>query len=262
VALARGLPEADAEANYALGTLGIATPDEKPGAFLPYLKAAAEGSSARARTRAALTLGLILANQPDAARRELSAVQAFARLHPATEELQRLFDAEFAPAKIAAASAPSLVPATPAPVKPAIRRPTPTALLVATARDWQRQSRLADAQRLYEAVLRTRPDDSEARAGLAEVELLRGSLSEAEALYERTLQTNDNYVPAYVALADIDWQQGRLERAACRYQMVVDRFPEGTYPPYIVGRVAHVMGSGATPPAPRPNGDARDACGN
>jgi tetratricopeptide (TPR) repeat protein len=126
--------------------------------------------------------------------------------------------------------------------------------LLAAAREQQRHVRLGEAQRLYELVLRDRPDDSEARCGLAEVQLLRGSVSDAEALFLRALRVNPNYVPAWVGLADIDWLRGRPERAACRYQLVEDRFPEGSYPPYISQRIARVMGSGAMVPSV-------DACG-
>jgi len=63
-------------------------------------------------------------------------------------------------------------------------------------------------------------------------------------------------------LADIDWLRGRPERAACRYQAVVDRFPNGSYPPYIAERVARVTGSGVNPPAARSDLTARDACGD
>ena len=130
------------------------------------------------------------------------------------------------------------------------------------ARDRQRRSQLDDAQRLYEAILRFHPGDAEARCGLAEVQLLRGSVSDAAALFGRALQSNGNYIPAWIGLADIDWLHGRPERAACRYQAVVDRFPSSSYPPYIAERIARVTGSGVSPPAARGDVPAPDACGN
>ena len=259
--LARGLPTSDAEANYAMGTLGMATQEHTPSAFLPFLRAAAESSNARARARAGLTLGLILSHHAAEAERELLAVQSLARPHPALAELRRLYDAEFAarPATLAAAARPSPV-ATSAPPLSKVEA-SPQAQL-ARARELQRMSRLTEAEHLYESILRARPNDSEARTGLAEVELLRGSVPEAQALYERALSTNENYVPAWVALADIDWQRGQLERAVCRYQLVVSRFPEGTYPPYINQRILRVMGSGAVPPTARTDVPAASACGD
>ena len=216
--------------------------------------------------RARLVLGLILADRPREARRELVIVQQAPRALPSVAALQRVYDVAFASQPKAAAAAPvAPTPVAPTPVaspvvapKPAFSKPE----LLAAARDRQRRSRLDDAQRLYEAILRTRPEDSEARCGLAEVQLLRGSVSDAAALFERVLRSNENYVPAWIALADIDWLRGRPERAACRYQLVVDRFPEGSYPPYISQRIARVTGSGVEPPSAQSGVSAPDVCGN
>jgi tetratricopeptide (TPR) repeat protein len=211
--------------------------------------------------RARLALGLILANRPAEAGRELVAVQKLPRVHPASEDLQRVYDAMFVAKPSAAAAtvaAPAVSKLTPPPAKPVVTKQE----LLDFARDRQRRSQLDDAQRLYEAVLRFHPEDAEARCGLAEVQLLRGSVSDATALFERALQSNGSFVPAWIGLADIDWLHGRPERAACRYQAVVDRFPNGSYPPYLAERVARVTGSGASPPAARSDVTARDACGN
>ncbi|MEO7037722.1 MAG: tetratricopeptide repeat protein [Polyangiaceae bacterium] len=225
-----------------------------------------------ATLRARLALDLILANRPDDARHQISALAKAPRVFPAAADIARVFAAVFVakPSALAAAnSAPHpSSPVTPAqvalssqPVAPFVK-PSPTRQeLLSFARDRQRRSLLDDAQHLYEAVLQTRPNDAEARCGLAEVQLLRGSVAGAQALFERALQSNANYVPAWVALGDIDWLRGRPERAACRYQFVVAHAAVGTYPPYIAERIERVAGSGVNAPSAQP-GPAVGACGN
>ena len=210
-----------------------------------------------ATLRARLTLSLILAKRPDEARRELSAIQNVSSLHPTPGEIQSAFDAVFAPSTLPATnSAPPVSSAKAAAKAPPSVATAPTrAELLAFARDRQRRSLLDDAQRMYEEVLRTRPNDSEARCGLAEIQLLRGSVDDARELFERALRSNEGYLPAWVALGDIDWLAGHLGRAVCRYQLVINRFPAGSYPPYLAARVARVMGS-AESPTLAPVGDA------
>jgi tetratricopeptide (TPR) repeat protein len=234
---------------------------EQAKALLERCRTLAPATDRRVATlRARLALGLILANRSSEASRELAMMQKLPRVHPAPDELQRLYDAMF----VAKPSSATAI-APPAPLKP----PSPPVKAAVTkqqlldfARDRQRRSQLDDAQRLYEAILRFHPQDAEARCGLAEVQLLRGSVSDATALFERALQSNASYVPAWIGLADIDWLRGRPERAACRYQAVLDRFPNSGYPPYITQRVARVIGSGVNPPAARSDVSPPDACGN
>lgn len=224
-----------------------------------------------ATLRARLSLSLILAQRPDEARRELVAIPEQTRVFPAREELEHAYAVMFAdkPREVAAAASSKTAanPAASVRVEASSTAITSAAkpvftpqVMLAAARDRQRRSRLDEAQQLYEEVLRYRPNDSEARCGLGEIQLLRGSVTDAKDLFESVLRTNPNYVPAWVALADIDWLNGRPERAACRYQLVVDRFPEGSYPPYITQRIARVMGSGATPPLAKPDAAPPEAC--
>ena len=119
---------------------------------------------------------------------------------------------------------------------------------------------LDDAERLYGEVLRTHPNDAEARCGLAEVQLLRGGVEDGAKLFERALRDNANYLPAWVGLADVDWLRGRPERAACRYQAVIDRFAANSYPPYIAQRVEQVRNSGVNLPRARTDVSAANAC--
>ena len=224
------------------------------------------GDSRVATLRARLALGLILANRPADAGRELSAVSKSASVHPSAADLQRVYDALLSTKQSSAATANSTAPAVafsaasalPAPAKPVVTKRE----LLSFARDRQHRSQLADAERLYSEVLRTQPNDCEARCGLAEVQLLRGGMEDAALLFARALADNENYLPAWVGLADIDWLRGRPERAACRYQAVIDRFPASSYPPYIAQRVGQVENSGVNPPKARTDGDAVNACGD
>ncbi|HYP99868.1 MAG TPA: hypothetical protein VER96_14430 [Polyangiaceae bacterium] len=218
------------------------------------------GDSRLATLRARLTLGLILANRPADAGRELSAVPNNPSLHPSAADLRRVYDALFPAKRSAAASS-----ANPPPAAVSASAPTPKLVvtkreLLSFARDRQHRAQLDDAERLYGEVLRTHPNDAEARCGLAEVQLLRGGTEDGAKSFERALSDNANYSPAWVGLADIDWLSGHPERAACRYRAVIERFPVGSYPPYIVQRVAQVANSGVNPPVPRSDVNAVDAC--
>ena len=224
------------------------------------------GDSRLATLRARLTLGLILANRSAEARRELSAVAQSASIRPSAADLQRVYDAWFPRAASAAGmntSAP--VPADSAANLANLSAPKAKVVtkreLLSFARDRQQRVKLDEAERLYNEILRTHPNDAEARCGLAEVQLLRGGADDGAKLFERALADNANYPPAWVGLADIDWLHGRPERAACRYQAVIDRFPAGSYPPYIVQRIAQVASSGVNPPTARADVSAANACG-
>jgi len=105
--------------------------------------------------------------------------------------------------------------------------------LVQRARAEQRRYRLFEAERLYGEVLAAAPHDSEAIAGLGEVELLRGTDRAAEARFQEALRANENYVPALIALADIHWHSGRADEARRAYQSIVDQYSTDLYPPYV-----------------------------
>ena len=219
---------------------------------------APRGDSRLATLRARLTLGLILANRASEAGRELSAVPKLASVHPSAADLQRVYDAWF-PSKPSAATTNSAANIASA-VAPKPKVVVTKRELLSFARDRQQRAQLDDAERLYGEVLRTHPNDAEARCGLAEVQLLRGSMDDGAKLFERALADNANYLPAWVGLADVDWLRGHPERAACRYQAVIDRFPASSYPPYIEKRVEQVANSGVNAPKARTDVSAVNAC--
>lgn len=212
--------------------------------------------------RARLALAYILANRPSDAGREIAIVAQQPRAMPPVTDLRRVFAAVFSPEPRAAAAAAPLPPpapsAAPTPPKPEVTKRE----LLTFARDRQHRAQLDLAERLYGEVLRVHPRDAEARCGLAEVQLLRGGVADGAQLFARALADNPGYAPAWIGLADTDWLSGHPERAACRYQAVIDRFPSGSYPPYITQRIAQVSNSGAIVQDARSNGSAATACGD
>jgi hypothetical protein len=156
---------------------------------------------------------------------------------------------EAAPAPAAAPVALSGCPATsaapasaPAPLVVAASKPAVTPVLerrfwLERARTAQRQYHLVDAERFYRRVLSLAPRDSEALAGVGELELLRGAPLAADARFREALDANSDYVPALVALADLHWQSGRADEARRLYRSIVDQYSTDLYPPYVAQRL-------------------------
>jgi len=149
------------------------------------------------------------------------------------------------PARLHAAASPASACATSASV-PSARAAVPKVANAALDRSWllerarfhQRAYRLDEAERAYRKVLVRAPQDSEALAGLGEVELLRGTLEQAEQRFQQALQANAHYVPAKVAMADIRWQAGRADEARKAYRDIIEHHSADAYPPYVAQRSA------------------------
>ena len=224
-------------------------------------KGGAENETRMATLRARLALAFMLGNRRSDADRELALVAQRPRSFVHLAALRRIFEAVFPAPQAAAAvshAAPTPVASAPEPAKPRVTRRE----LLTFARDRQHRAQLDLAERLYGEVLRVHPNDAEARCGLAEVQLLRGGLSDSAQLFARAVDDNPGYAPAWIGLADTDWLSGRPARAACRYRTVIDRFPTGSYPPYIQQRVAQVSNSGGLVQPARSNESAATACGD
>jgi hypothetical protein len=108
--------------------------------------------------------------------------------------------------------------------------------LLERARSRQREYRLTDAERLYRQVLARAPNDSEALAGLGEVDVLRGTTDQADAHFRQALQVNADYIPALIAVADLQWEAGRGREAQQAYREIVERYDADLYPPYVAQR--------------------------
>jgi hypothetical protein len=135
-------------------------------------------------------------------------------------------------AAAAPASAPGAKAALPAVANPTLER----RFLVERARSRQREYRLSDAERLYRQVLTSAPNDSEALAGLGEVEVLRGTIDQADAHFRQALRVNADYIPALIAVADIQWEACRGREAQQAYREIVERYDAELYPPYVAQR--------------------------
>jgi tetratricopeptide (TPR) repeat protein len=96
--------------------------------------------------------------------------------------------------------------------------------------DWGR------ARQIYEGLVARNPHDSEALSGLGDVARAQGDPSGAIAAYKRALAVNPSYLPALLGVADTEWASGDRGGAQRAYKDIEDRFPEGTYPPYVKSR--------------------------
>jgi tetratricopeptide (TPR) repeat protein len=126
----------------------------------------------------------------------------------------------------------------------AVAAPKPPVTPVLEKRFWleraraaQHQYRLADAERFYRRVLVQAPRDSEALAGVGEVELLRGAPLAADARFREALDANADYLPALIALADLHWQSGQAEDARGEYRNIVEHYSADLYPTYVSQRL-------------------------
>lgn len=148
------------------------------------------------------------------------------------------------------AAAPTIVSAPVVESKPAVTPALEKRFWLERARTAQRNYRLADAERFYRRALSQAPRDSEALAGLGELELLRGASSEAGARFREALSANENYLPARVALADLQWQAGHADDARREYRHIVEQYSADLFPPYVSQRLeadACVPQCGAAP---------------
>lgn len=108
--------------------------------------------------------------------------------------------------------------------------------LLERARSRQREYRLSDAEHLYQQVLKRAPRDSEALAGLGEVDVLRGTTAAADEHFQAALRVNADYIPALIAVADLKWESGRRKEAQQAYQSIVASYEADLYPPYVAQR--------------------------
>jgi tetratricopeptide (TPR) repeat protein len=92
------------------------------------------------------------------------------------------------------------------------------------------------AERIYQGIVATNPNDSQALTGLGDVLRLRSDPWGAIDAYERAIAVNPSYLPAQLGLADTRWSRGDQSGAARTYKHIVDSFPDGMYPAYVTQR--------------------------
>jgi len=94
------------------------------------------------------------------------------------------------------------------------------------------------AERIYQGILATEPNDSQALTALGDVLRLRTDPWGAIEAYQHAMRINPSYLPAQLGLADTQWSQGDQSGAARSYRRIVDHFPAGMVPAYVSQRAA------------------------
>ncbi len=245
------------ESAYVLAALDLAETEPLWSTVVERLRLAAAAESGPGRARAALVYALARSGDVAGARSEIERLEAMPRKHELLPQLKAFVDRTkpIANARdagpIATMSVSQLEDQPPQPTGGRKPGPGDPRNLVAAAEAARGRGDLEKAQTLYAAALDRNPNDTEALNGLAAIAQARGDLNGAKASYKRVLSINPSYVPALVGLADVEWAQGNRGGAMKIYKEIVERFPEGTYPPRVKQRVE----SGSAPP-PQPTSTA------
>lgn len=254
------------ETLYVLASLDLAEPEPFWMTVIDRLRrvALAEGNAGRAR--AALVYALAKFGDAAGAKTELAKLDAQPRPYPLLAGLHTLVDEAVAradretdhdhPAHATAARAEASAPAVPAPGAPmqvapasADGIPSDSSLAMQLASQAIKRADLGRARRIYEALAARNPADSEALAGIGDVNRLQGDTSGAIRAYRRALAVNPSYLPALIGVADTEWASGDRASAQGAYKDIADRFPEGTYPSYVASRAESASSAPAMPSA-------------
>jgi len=249
------------ETAYVLAALDLAETDPLWTTVIDRLRLAAAGEGNAGRARAALVYALAKSGDTVGAKAELAKLDALTRPYPLLPQLHAFVDR--APSRPSvdggvAANVPhidvSALPTTQAPPAAAGGGGDAPAEEVATGGmgaaakaikkgDWSR------ARQIYEALVSRNPSDSEALAGLGDVERAQGNSSGAISAYRRALAVNPSYLPALLGVADTEWASGDRGSAQRAYKDIEERFPEGTYPAYVKQRAEPAPAATAAPSA-------------
>ncbi|MFO0680102.1 MAG: zinc-ribbon domain-containing protein [Polyangiaceae bacterium] len=245
------------ETVYSLAALDLAEPSPPWASIVERLRPAATGEGNLGRARAALVYSLAKSGDGSGARSELARLEALPRAHVLLPTLRALV--ESTPVKAATDAgiadggrkdgAPPTVDVASLPSSPTGGPPPPTPggggspqgggavpsgdsrSLLAQADQAARKGDYDRARALYDSAVAQNPSDSEALTGLGDVARARHDLLGAQSYYRRALANNPSYLPALIGIADTQWELGDHATAQKTYRDVVDRFPEGTYPP-------------------------------
>jgi tetratricopeptide (TPR) repeat protein len=248
-----------AETAYVLAALDLAEPDPLWTTVIDRLRLAAAGEGNAGRARAALVYALARSGDVVAAKAELGKLDALTRPYPLSPNLHAFVDK--VPAKVSAVDGgvAAIMPRVDVSALPVQKQAPPgsggavaagaaggggteatggetSPGLQAAAQaikhgDWNR------ARQIYEGLVARNPNDSEALAGIGDVDRAQGNTAGAIASYKRALAVNPSYLPALLGVADTEWASGDRASAARAYKDIADRFPEGTYPAYVKTRI-------------------------
>jgi predicted Zn finger-like uncharacterized protein len=264
------------ETAYVLAALDLAEPDPLWTTVIDRLRTAAAGEGTAGRARAALVYALARSGDASAARAELAKLDAASRPYPLLPSLHAFVEKAPSKAAAVASAAPGVDVSAALPSQRPAPGPAPAAAGGAAAPaaavrsggdeasggettggmqsaaqaikrgDWGR------ARQIYEALVARDPSDSEALAGIGDVDRAQGNMAGAIAAYKRALAVNPSYMPALLGVADTQWASGNRAEAQRGYKEIADRFPEGTYPSYVKTRAE---GENAAPAGAAPGGN-------
>ena len=260
-----GASSSQAETAYVRAALDLAEDVPLWSTVIERLRVAASAESGPGRARAALAYALARSGDVAAAKSEVDRLAAMSRQYVLLPQLRAFAEHAKPMAKVDVSPDGGTVVAANDPRadagKPGPRDRTggggggETALpsdarqIVVQAEAARAKGDYDRALTLYQAAVDRNPSDTEAVHGLASVAYARRDLNGARAGYKRVLSINPSYIPALVGLGDVDWESGDRATAMKTYKEIMDRFPEGSYPPRVKQRVE----SGAAPaPAPPP----------
>jgi tetratricopeptide (TPR) repeat protein len=250
------------ETAYVLAALDLAEPEPFWATVIDRLRSASAGESNAGRARAALVYALAKSGDVAGARTELAKLDALTRPYPCLPNLHAWVDRtpsgvpldRAGAANIPHIDVSALPQARPVPVvgpNPGAGDELPgeqsgamhAASQAIKKGDWSR------ARHIYEALVSRNPSDSEALAGIGDVERAQGDSAGAIDAYKRALAVNPSYLPALLGVADTQWASGDHASARRAYKDIVDRFPDGSYPSYVKPRADPAATSTAAPPA-------------
>ncbi len=242
----------EAETAYVLAALDLAQPAPPWATIIDRLRIAAGPAGGAGRARAALVYALARSGDGAGAKDELAKLDAQPRLYPLLPLLHMLVPTGGREAPLAqpgTAPSPSAAPsagdatgqapapvAAPAPVPEPPRANVPTTMQAASQAI--NRGEFERAERIYQGIVATTPNDSQALTGLGDVLRLRSDPWGAIDAYERAISVNPSYLPAQLGLADTRWSRGDQSGAARTYKHIVDSFPDGMYPSYVTQRAA------------------------
>jgi tetratricopeptide (TPR) repeat protein len=251
---------ADPETAYVLAALDLGQPASPWPTVVERLRVAT-GPAGSDRARAALVYALARSGDAAGAKAELAKLDARPRLYPLLPELHAWLgmdrattSAATSPQAATALSAPaapaapsvadSSAPRVPTAAPPAAAPPAGEAprssgpSTIQAANQAVSRGEFERAERIYQGILATEPNDSQALTGLGDVLRLRTDPWGAIEAYQHAIRVNPSYLPAQLGLADTQWSQGDQSGAAKSYRRILDRFPAGMYPSYVSQRAA------------------------
>ncbi len=246
---------------YALAALDLAEPEPLWPMVIERLRVAAAGEGDAGRARAALVYALARSGDATGAKAELEKLAGLARPYSLVGALRafvaKVPDSKDAGAPRAEASAPPRAAAgrgsgggggggAGGGGSVTYSGANDPRFLLQQAESAKNSGDYERSRALYSSALAQNPSDSEALAGLGDVDHNAHNLPAAASYYKRALAVNPVYLPALVGLGDVEWESGDKDEAQRTYRDIIERFPEGTYPARIRKRTNDSPPSGSS----------------